>query len=218
MAGDVGSACEEGDEGEAAGRGGRGDMAVEDALCEGAEEGRRAGEGGEGVFWESVGDGEEEFGWEGVHGHGCWLHRPGLFITRARCDVTALAGNTHVCPATGPAAGLALSQRCVPPPPPNLPSFPPAPFPVRTHACGELTAAHAGTTVVLAGWLLPERCVSYRPPMPQLMAHPNQAKYPTRSHSSPSKTLLGQHSSSSAGTSTMHSLHPCHMSLSNHPC
>ncbi|KAI9574921.1 tRNA synthetases class II-domain-containing protein [Boletus coccyginus] len=35
-----------------------------------------------------------------------------------------------------------------------------APFPPRTHSCGELTAAHAGTAVVLAGSLLPERKIS----------------------------------------------------------
>jgi hypothetical protein len=31
------------------------------------------------------------------------------------------------------------------------------PFAHRTHTCGALTAADAGTRVVLAGWLLPER-------------------------------------------------------------
>ncbi|KAI6164917.1 tRNA synthetases class II-domain-containing protein [Pisolithus thermaeus] len=35
-----------------------------------------------------------------------------------------------------------------------------APFPSRTHTCGELTSDHAGVRVVLAGWLLPERKVS----------------------------------------------------------
>ncbi|KAI6106741.1 tRNA synthetases class II-domain-containing protein [Pisolithus croceorrhizus] len=35
-----------------------------------------------------------------------------------------------------------------------------APFPSRTHTCGELTPDHAGVRVVLAGWLLPERKVS----------------------------------------------------------
>ncbi|KAH7930300.1 hypothetical protein BV22DRAFT_1140177 [Leucogyrophana mollusca] len=34
------------------------------------------------------------------------------------------------------------------------------PFPKRTHTCGELTAASAGSRVTLAGWLLPERKVS----------------------------------------------------------
>ncbi|KAJ7368073.1 tRNA synthetases class II-domain-containing protein [Mycena albidolilacea] len=32
-----------------------------------------------------------------------------------------------------------------------------APFPKRTHSCGALTAADAGSRVVLTGWLLPER-------------------------------------------------------------
>ncbi|KAH6914833.1 aspartyl-tRNA synthetase [Coprinopsis sp. MPI-PUGE-AT-0042] len=31
------------------------------------------------------------------------------------------------------------------------------PFPRRTHDCGQLTAGHAGSKVILAGWLLPER-------------------------------------------------------------
>ncbi|KAJ8585301.1 hypothetical protein M405DRAFT_911871 [Rhizopogon salebrosus TDB-379] len=35
-----------------------------------------------------------------------------------------------------------------------------APYPKRTHTCGELTPAHAGTHVTLTGWLLPERKVS----------------------------------------------------------
>ncbi|KAF9246979.1 tRNA synthetases class II-domain-containing protein [Melanogaster broomeanus] len=35
-----------------------------------------------------------------------------------------------------------------------------APYPKRTHTCGELTPAHAGSRVVLTGWLLPERKVS----------------------------------------------------------
>ncbi|KAI6035436.1 tRNA synthetases class II-domain-containing protein [Pisolithus orientalis] len=35
-----------------------------------------------------------------------------------------------------------------------------APYPSRTHTCGELSADHAGDRVVLAGWLLPERKVS----------------------------------------------------------
>ncbi|EGO01732.1 hypothetical protein SERLA73DRAFT_48521, partial [Serpula lacrymans var. lacrymans S7.3] len=35
-----------------------------------------------------------------------------------------------------------------------------APYPPRTHVCGELSAAHDGTRVVLAGWLLPERRAS----------------------------------------------------------
>lgn len=84
MAGEVGISCEEGDEGEAAGRGGSGDMAVEDALCDGAEEGGCAGEGGEGVFGEEVGGGEEEFGWEGVQGHWRGVCQPGsLYNARA---------------------------------------------------------------------------------------------------------------------------------------
>ncbi|KAF5387306.1 hypothetical protein D9757_005772 [Collybiopsis confluens] len=32
-----------------------------------------------------------------------------------------------------------------------------APFPTRTHTCGELSARNAGSRVVLAGWILPER-------------------------------------------------------------
>ncbi|KAH7916741.1 hypothetical protein BJ138DRAFT_1169052 [Hygrophoropsis aurantiaca] len=35
-----------------------------------------------------------------------------------------------------------------------------APFPKRTHTCGELTSASAGERVTLTGWLLPERKVS----------------------------------------------------------
>ncbi|KIL00386.1 hypothetical protein PAXRUDRAFT_130007 [Paxillus rubicundulus Ve08.2h10] len=35
-----------------------------------------------------------------------------------------------------------------------------APYPKRTHTCGELTPAHAGSRVTLTGWLLPERKVS----------------------------------------------------------
>ena len=35
-----------------------------------------------------------------------------------------------------------------------------APFPARTHTCAQLSAEHAGSRVVLAGWLLPSRCVS----------------------------------------------------------
>ncbi|KAF8559043.1 hypothetical protein OG21DRAFT_1480909 [Imleria badia] len=35
-----------------------------------------------------------------------------------------------------------------------------APYPKRTHACAQLSAALAGTDVVLAGWLLPERKIS----------------------------------------------------------
>ncbi|KIJ70312.1 hypothetical protein HYDPIDRAFT_172163 [Hydnomerulius pinastri MD-312] len=35
-----------------------------------------------------------------------------------------------------------------------------APYPKRTHTCGELTPAHAGSRVILTGWLLPERKVS----------------------------------------------------------
>ncbi|KAG8218411.1 tRNA synthetases class II-domain-containing protein [Butyriboletus roseoflavus] len=35
-----------------------------------------------------------------------------------------------------------------------------APYPARTHSCGELSPAHAGAHVVLAGWLLPERKIS----------------------------------------------------------
>ncbi|KAH0839690.1 tRNA synthetases class II-domain-containing protein [Lanmaoa asiatica] len=35
-----------------------------------------------------------------------------------------------------------------------------APYPARTHSCSELTAAHVGVNVVLAGWLLPERKIS----------------------------------------------------------
>jgi hypothetical protein len=33
----------------------------------------------------------------------------------------------------------------------------PAPFPKRSHTCGALTSADVGSSVVLAGWLLPER-------------------------------------------------------------
>ncbi|KAI0303133.1 tRNA synthetases class II-domain-containing protein [Russula brevipes] len=36
----------------------------------------------------------------------------------------------------------------------------PAPFPKRSHTCGALTSADVGSSVVLAGWLLPERKVS----------------------------------------------------------
>jgi aspartyl-tRNA synthetase len=32
-----------------------------------------------------------------------------------------------------------------------------APYPKRTHTCGELTPVHAGIHVTLTGWLLPER-------------------------------------------------------------
>lgn len=35
-----------------------------------------------------------------------------------------------------------------------------APYPKRTHTCGELTPVHAGIHVTLTGWLLPERKVS----------------------------------------------------------
>lgn len=35
-----------------------------------------------------------------------------------------------------------------------------APYPKRTHTCGELTPAHAGIHVTLTGWLLPERKMS----------------------------------------------------------
>ncbi|KAN0097690.1 tRNA synthetases class II (D, K and N) domain containing protein [Tylopilus felleus] len=35
-----------------------------------------------------------------------------------------------------------------------------APYPKPTHSCGHLSAAHANTNVVLAGWLLPERKIS----------------------------------------------------------
>ncbi|KAI6047127.1 hypothetical protein EDC04DRAFT_2886947 [Pisolithus marmoratus] len=35
-----------------------------------------------------------------------------------------------------------------------------APYPPRTHTCGELTSDHVGARVVLAGWLLPERKAS----------------------------------------------------------
>ncbi|EIW82250.1 hypothetical protein CONPUDRAFT_136775 [Coniophora puteana RWD-64-598 SS2] len=35
-----------------------------------------------------------------------------------------------------------------------------APFPRRTHNCGQLSSVNAGSRVVLAGWLLPERKVS----------------------------------------------------------
>lgn len=35
-----------------------------------------------------------------------------------------------------------------------------APFPRRTHHCGTLSAKHAGSKVVLSGWLLPGRYVS----------------------------------------------------------
>ncbi|KAG2370029.1 tRNA synthetases class II-domain-containing protein [Suillus spraguei] len=35
-----------------------------------------------------------------------------------------------------------------------------APYPKRTHTCGELTPGHAGIHVTLTGWLLPERKVS----------------------------------------------------------
>ena len=66
---DVGSPGEKRDDGEVAGRGGRGDMAVEDVLCDGAEAGRGEGEGGEGGLGEEEGDGEEEFGGQGVQGH-----------------------------------------------------------------------------------------------------------------------------------------------------
>lgn len=34
-----------------------------------------------------------------------------------------------------------------------------APFPARTHTCAQLSAEHAGSRVVLTGWLLPPRCV-----------------------------------------------------------
>ncbi|KAG9317238.1 tRNA synthetases class II-domain-containing protein [Chiua virens] len=35
-----------------------------------------------------------------------------------------------------------------------------APYPLRTHSCAELSRAHAGTNVVLAGFILPERKIS----------------------------------------------------------
>ncbi|KAL0580766.1 aspartate--tRNA ligase msd1 [Marasmius crinis-equi] len=47
--------------------------------------------------------------------------------------------------------------------PPNHPSrlvAHSAPFPARTHTCGTLSARDAGSCVVLAGWLLPERSPS----------------------------------------------------------
>lgn len=41
-----------------------------------------------------------------------------------------------------------------------------APYPHRTHSCGDISLAHVGSNVVLAGWLLPERCVPPPPPTP----------------------------------------------------
>ena len=60
---------EERDDGEVAGRGGRGDMAIEDGLCDGAEAGGGEGEGCEGGLREEEGDGEEELDGQGVQGH-----------------------------------------------------------------------------------------------------------------------------------------------------
>jgi hypothetical protein len=46
----------------------------------------------------------------------------------------------------------------------------PAPFPRRSHNCGELTFEDVGSPVVLAGWILPERYLSFLPPSQS--AHP----------------------------------------------
>ena len=39
----------------------------------------------------------------------------------------------------------------------------PAPFPRRSHNCGALTSEDVGSPVVLAGWILPERYLSFLP-------------------------------------------------------
>lgn len=89
-----------------------------------------------------------------------------------------------------------------------------APHPTRTHSCGELSTAHAGAHVVLAGWLLPERYLPYLLPTLQLMISPNQAKSQTCSPSSPSKTPRARHSLSSV---TVQISHPSQTSLSSPP-
>ncbi len=80
--------------------------------------------------------------------------------TRLRLLLHALTRTaTHILPSAPSSVERYVSFR------PRFPSISPhsdlyldpAPFPKRSHNCGALTSADVGSTVVLTGWLLPER-------------------------------------------------------------